>query len=509
MKSLIVVGLLLIFMSNIFAQDSIVYNGNQKFYHANGKLASEGIMHDGKPDGFWRTYDENGKLRSEGNRKNYLLDSIWNFYNESGDITLSITYKNDLKNGYRTTYLPDKILVDSFENDVKNNWNRILYLNKKTKIRTFYIKGLENGWSYQYAEDGRIVIKTLFKNGFIKKREYINGYNVQGKKQGLWKEFYENENTKWEGTFRNGIKDGYFKYYDFQGNIIKIEKYRNGIIESDPIEITSFEVRTDYYSNGNVKISGSYLNDLAEGVRREYTIDGKISDGYLMHQGVIIGHGIIDESGKKQGKWIHYYDNGSIESEGSYVDNVKRGLWTFYFENGNIEETGSFDALGQYNGDWKWYYKDGSIRIVEFYFEGEQEGKYSEYDVDGTILLEGTYVNGIREGEWISTVHGYIEKGSYLENVRDGIWKFYYAKDSLYFEGNFIDGSEDGVHTWYHRNGQLMLTGRYMMSLKEGDWKYYDEYGHNLLRIKYKDGIEKEYNAIRIEPDMDLKDFQE
>jgi antitoxin component YwqK of YwqJK toxin-antitoxin module len=333
--------------------------------------------------------------------------------------------------------------------------------------------------------------------------------NSSGNKQGLWKEFYEDGTTKMAGTYRDGIKDGYFKFYDVNGNLTHIQKYRNGIIEDEPAELAKLEIRTDYYEDGSIKLVGSYKDGMAEGTRREYDRSGKITDSYLMHRGIIVGHGIIDEAGKKQGDWEIFYDNGRLRGKGKYIDNRLVGIWTYYFENGKIEQTGSFDDKGEYTGDWKWYYEDGSLRIVEQYFEGEREGDFVEYDQLGEIMVEGSYVNGLKEGNWTTNVNGYIEVGSYLENVRDGDWKYYYAKDTLYFEGRFLDGSEDGTHTWYYRNGKTQKTGNYIMSLKNGDWKYYSEEGLLLLKIRFKDGIEKDYDNVRIEPEMELKDMEE
>ncbi len=499
-------GLLFI---NLLAQDSVVVDGYQIFHYPNGKISSEGFMKNGKPDGYWKTYNTYGQLISEGNRKNFLLDSTWKFYNELGKIHLIINYKEGKKSGIRKTFLPDKILVDSFENDIKNNWSKVLYTNGKIKSKTFYKNGLEEGWAYNYAEDGRIVIRTLYKNGFIKKREYFNAYNRNGKKHGLWKKFDENYNVICSGTYNNGIKDGYFKYYDKEGNLIKIEKYVRGILEDNPDELATYELRTDYYDDGSVKVIGSYKDGKPEGVRREFSRDGNIKDAYILHNGVVVGHGIIDKSGKKQGDWKEFYDNGRIRAEGKYVNNKRIGKWIFYFENGKIEQTGFFDNGGQYTGDWKWYFPDGSLRIVEKYFEGEREGDYLEYDSDGEIMIQGEYVNGSKEGDWVTNVNGFIEKGTYLDNVKDGLWKYYYTSDTLYFEGRFIDGNPDGTHIWYYRNGKIKKIGDYIMGLKEGYWKYFDEGGKLILKIKFKDGIEQEYDATKIEPELNLNDMEE
>ena len=137
MRVLFIIGFLLFASINLFAQeDTVVKNGHQVFYHSNGKIASEGEMRDGKPDGYWKTYDDLGILKSEGNRKNFQLDSLWKFYDDEGALKLSITYSEGIKNGNRTTYLDDRILVDSFDNNIKNGHSK--------EILEFHFKGDRN-----------------------------------------------------------------------------------------------------------------------------------------------------------------------------------------------------------------------------------------------------------------------------------------------------------------------------------------------------------------------------
>jgi antitoxin component YwqK of YwqJK toxin-antitoxin module len=480
-------------------EDTVVKNGHQVFYHPNGKIASEGEMRDGKPDGYWKTYDDLGILRSEGNRKDFKLDSLWKFYTEDGDLKLSITYAHGIKNGLRTTYLEDRIIVDSFASNIKNGYSRELYLSGKLKKITPFENGLENGIEKGYAEDGRLVMIAEYKNGYLRHREYMNGLDKQGRKQGLWKTFYADGSLKTAGTYKNDIKHGYFKYYDNEGNLEKIEKYVDGILQEDPPELAVYDIRTDYYTDGSIKVIGSYKDNVAEGVRREYDKQGKITDAYIMHRGRVIGHGIIDEAGMRQGSWKEYYIEGPLKAEGVYTNNLRTGLWKFYHMNKQLEQIGKYDKKGKATGNWRWYYDNGLLRRDENLFEGLYEGDYVEYFTDSTVLLEGTYVDNIKEGHWIESHNGYKEEGDYLDGVREGIWKHYYPGDVLKFEGNFIDGTPDGLHKWYYKNGKVSVQGKYVMGMKEGDWKYYTEEGKTYLIIRFEDGIEKAYNATKID----------
>ena len=54
-------------------------DGYQVFKYPNGAVSSEGLIKNGKPEGFWKSYYVTGIKKSEGKRTNFLLDSIWIF----------------------------------------------------------------------------------------------------------------------------------------------------------------------------------------------------------------------------------------------------------------------------------------------------------------------------------------------------------------------------------------------------------------------------------------------
>ena len=62
-----------------------------------------------------------------------------------------------------------------------------------------------------------------------------------------------------------------------------------------------------------------------------------------------------------EGNYILYYDNGSIKTTGSYLNDIKNGLWTEYYGSGNIKSTIDFiDG----NGMYKSYYDFADSKIV-------------------------------------------------------------------------------------------------------------------------------------------------
>src|ERR1035437_4724606 len=111
----------------VLSQDSSKIKGFTVFKYENGKVSSEGVLVNTKPDGYWKTYYENGKLKSEGNRKNFELDSIWKFYNEEGKLILEITYVKGKKNGIKTTYQEKEIVKENYIDDIKEGLTSYYY----------------------------------------------------------------------------------------------------------------------------------------------------------------------------------------------------------------------------------------------------------------------------------------------------------------------------------------------------------------------------------------------
>lgn len=492
---LIIVGLPTI----LFAQDEINPNGYNRFYYENGKLSSEGFMRDGKPDGYWKTYNETGFIKSEGNRKNFILDSIWTFYGDSASVALKITYQNGKKNGARTTFQEDEIIVENFVNDVKQGNSFSYYPDGKLWKEAMFIDGLEEGVGKEYAHsDGRVIKLITYKKGYVTDIENINRIDKANMKQGEWVGFYDEGTVKWEGEFKNDLKNGYFKEYSKEGNLLVTQKYIDGILQEEVEELARLDIKTEYYPTGKPKIVASYKNNIPEGVRREYSPDGKIVAGYVFKSGVLLGEGITNEAGLKDGPWKEFYANGAIKSIGVYDKGKRTGEWKFYHPNGQQEQVGSYNKEGNEDGIWTWYYATGSLLREEYYFNGKLDGQSVEYDEDGIVVAQGEYIEDYKEGPWKFNYGDQVTEEEYLNGMLNGKVKNYYKEGVLSFEGNFIEENPNGRHVWYYPNGNKKTEGDYIMGLKNGEWIKYNSDGTPFISIFYENGVEKKYDGIRI-----------
>jgi len=505
MKKIVLISLLTIFGIKIYGQNKITPDGYNILYYSNGKKSSEGTMKNGKPDGYWITYYENGMIKSEGNRKNYELDSIWKFYNSAGKKTMEIAYKQGKKNGIRKTFDENETIEENFTEDIKQGYTFYYFPEGMIKQKIYFKDGLEDGTSFEYDKKGILNTLTVYKKGFVVSKDNINRFDYNGLKRGLWKEFYENGMVKNECTYLDGKKNGFMKEYSKEGNLSKIEKYINDEKQLDAPELKNYELKYDYYPNGKVKVAGSYYNNKAEGIRREYSQDGKIEKSYVLKDGKVTGMGIIDENGWKQGKWKEYYDDGSLKQEGVYLNTRKTGEWKFYYPGAGtlLEQTGTYDKNGKPEGEWKWFYESGNIRRIENYNEGIENGIIEEKTDSGMVVIKGNYVDGQEDGLWKYQIEGYREEGKYEDGKRTGNWKHYYPNGNLSFEGNFDDGQPNGVHKYFWENGNIKMIGNFIMGLKDGDWNRYNSDESLMITTFYKNGREISYDGVRLTPKLE------
>ncbi len=476
-----------------------------EFLYDNGVISSKGQMKNGKPEGYWKTYYPNGLLKSEGNRVNHQLDSIWKFYSENGLISQSITYKQGKKSGKRKTYFLEGTIkkIEMFEEDILTDTIKKFHpsgnLAEVVPLDSLG-KGREQGVGFEYADDdGRVTAVVQYRNGYVAGRERINRKDKFNQRQGLWRYFYPTMVPKEEGRYKSDKKNGYWKTYDDEGNLLETLKYENGILIPDPEELAKLDIKREYHPNAQVKFVGSYNKGVKEGVHREYSMEGKVTAAKIYSKGRIIGEGIVDDQGRRQGPWKEFYQTGELRAEGAYKKGVREGEWVFYYKDEKEEQRGSY-FKGKPDGDWKWTYNNGITWREESFIDGLEEGLAIEYNDTGKVVSKGNYMSGEREGDWIIDLGDHREEGSYVAGQQNGTWKAYYPSGKLKYEGKYEQGLESGKYTEYYENGQIQVVGIFKFGQREGDWYSYNEDGIQNRVITYKQG-----EPIRIDGEKVIK----
>jgi antitoxin component YwqK of YwqJK toxin-antitoxin module len=282
-------------------------------------------------------------------------------------------------------------------------------------------------------------------------------------------------------------------------------------------------MKTLYYNNGKIKTQESFKNGIKEGVFKSFDYTGVLTESKIYRDGELYMEGLYDEYGKENGPWKEYHPGGILKGEGEYKNGVKTGEWKYYYPSGKQDQIGKYDTKGRPIGKWLWYHPNGNVLREEVYAKGKREGVLTEYDENGKLITQGEFIEGMKNGKCIYQLNDYREEGEYKDDLRVGDWKHYYANNNqLKFSGNYVDGLPNGKHKYYYENGKTRAEGKYIMGVKDGEWIYMfymnadnqetaegdpvllPEY----LIITYRVGKEVKYGGTTLTPLSDISDIQ-
>jgi len=128
-----------------------------------------------------------------------------------------------------------------------------------------------------------------------------------------------------------------------------------------------------------------------------------------------------NSQGQKHGKYISYYQDGTVAK-------------VQYYSNGKLNGV----STESYN--WGKY--------ITTYLNGIENGLYQKLTADGKILEKGNYKNGKKDGYWIE--YDGKDKGNYTNGAKHGIWEIYrdgWNGPAGITKGEFVNGEHVGTWT--------------------------------------------------------------
>ena len=473
-----------------------------QFFFENGIVSSEGMLKDGKPDGYWKTYYENGTIKSEGNRVNFALDSTWMFYFQDGRINKKINYLNNNKEGFSFIFSKSGNLLSktNFSDNSKNGEELIFcpfvnldssYLSKKNHYKNNEL----NGMCYEYDSIGNTITIFKYNLGMLLSKEKINRYDLNNQKHGIWKTFHTNGKVKWEANYIHGKLSGKVKEYNRKGGIKSIQYFNNGLL-SEKKSPVFFSLNKQINQDGTIE-KGMVINNKKEGTFRTYNEKGELIVCNNYKNNIRLSKGLVDSLNFKIGEWIYYYENGSVRAKGNYKKDIQEGFWEYFFPDKTLQQQGKFKN-GLPEGEWTWWHNNSVVHRKETFKKGKEEGEIIEQDSTGKIITKGFYTNGRKEGSWYYFVNDHKEEGFFVDDLKDGKWKSTYSNGQVLFEGSFINGIPIDQHIFYYKNGKIRETGSYSNGQKDGEWKKYNQLGEVILSIVYKNGEEYKIDGVKV-----------
>lgn len=372
-------------------------------------------------------------------KKTYLLTivlQLFTVYIFSQTKTVEIWF-----DPYRKTMISERYSVLTSNFDIKHGAYKSYSREGAITAEGNYNNGQRTGkWTFRLGNNFVTSVENYNdkgeRHGLFTASDVINGQGkglegnyVNGKKNGVWKEWwcvrdYPNV-LKYEGSYIDGKANGYWKHY---------------------------------YENGKVEKEGNYTDESMTGEWKFYSAEGTLTK---------TGTYIKD---KESGTFTFYDAGGSGEkiSEGNYVNGKRVGKWKILFDK-NWKET-------SYRSKAEFY------RNVTFNELGVADGKVTDYYITGEKQFEGQLLAGkdnILDGDCIFYhKNGKVQgERSYSNGKPSGTWKEYYDTG----EKLSVTDYSTGHSTMWSK------TGTVSEEIKQGNRFIYDEQGV-ITKVKTADG---------------------
>ena len=298
-------------------------------------------------------------------------------------------------------------------------YNRALQKNLDKSLLNYKLK---SGKYIINQTNNKAKIYSSYNDKLIIECEYLNG-----KKNGIYKEYDNNGTLIIECEYLNGKKNGKYKTYNERGNLILDAEYSNDKL-----------MNIFNYDKINWMING--LHD-GNGFIKEKNQEGKISFEIEYVNGNIR-------------KIRHYYDNGKLKVEEEHLnEGIKFNKIKEYYKNGQLKS--DIECLNEIKWNLKEYDKNNNI--INYLKEGK--GHIKEFDDNFNLIFEGEYLNGVRNGKGKEyEPSGFISEKELKqegENFKEP------KEKELVYEGEYLNGERNGKGKEYY-NGKLIFEGEYL-----------------------------------------------
>lgn len=439
-------------------------------YYPNGIIKSEGNRKASLLDSTWIFYSELGNIQSKINYEKNKKFGFQITYSDSCNIIKKEYFENDIKQKFTTLFYDVKgnkkkedipfldnvregkgyeydkedsrlisIIIykkgtligrekinrkDKFNNKY-GTWKKF-YDDGKLKEESRYKNDLLNGYLKEYDRNGKLINATLYIDGVAQiYAEEISNLDIR-------KEYYKDGTVKKEGIYDViGKENGLFKYFDKKGKIEKTEIYSHGIL-----------------------IAVGLVDE--EGKRQGYW-----EEYYIEPEGQIKSKGKYKDS-KKIDEWQYYFANNKLQQIGKYLKDEKpTGLWKWYYESGKLLREENF-RKGLEDGMMHEYLEDGSIITEGEYIDGLKEGEWLYQHGDHKEI--GKYRDGQKSGIWhyyYLTNNNLNFEGNFIDGVPDGKHKYYYENGKIKREEIYTMGIKKDNWKYFNELGELNLTVYY------------------------------------------------
>lgn len=204
-------------------------------------------------------------------------------------------------------------------------------------------------------------------------------YSQTKHKDGLFQDYYKNDQLKKEGYYKDNNKIGAWKSYYDTGQLKSIYDYDlNGKLSGVK----------ELYSKEGVLTSATTRAKNGGLIVKHFYDNGKLKITYDLKQNA-------DKTGyQRVGGYKEFYKNDSLKVESRYENNELSGFWKRYLNSGEKEWEVQY-LKGYKQGVYKQFYKNGTVKVEGGHDLGLKSGEEKIYDSLGVELYRLKYKKGV------------------------------------------------------------------------------------------------------------------
>lgn len=360
-------------ISNITNYIDDVEHGPYQYFHPNGSVSTEGFIFKNQVVGVKNSYWYNATLL---NRSTYIenQNTKTEYFNLDGKLQHTQDYKN--LNGSVVIKLNSGALIET--SDFTNGFRNGKYLKTdqfgKSIADLNFVNGLRHGAFKFYSPNGTLSSVGNYYCGNLhgtdtsydlvgnlrNETQYIFGDNT-----GKSTRYYYNKNKMLEYSELDGGKEGEFKYFNLNGEVVLVVNYINNAPMSYQILAKDGTLATPIaIVDENATIISNYPNNQAA-IKMQF------------------------KGGNWDGKLIIQNPDGKIATESNYKDGILEGERSEFYASGKIFKKEQF-SNGDFNGKVAYFKEDGKPWIAATYNFDELHGDFLIY-TNGTLSATKKY----------------------------------------------------------------------------------------------------------------------
>lgn len=353
----------------------------------------------GMLNGDFYNYDWNGEVVMKGAYKDDFLDGE---VLERYPLAYSRTnYEEGFKDGYMRTYLTmpnmDTMLLYeiNFQNDLLNGRSVAYHTNGRVAKQGFFLDGepIEDyqafdtlGGKYHHVkfqygfpveekiwEENELSVRYLFnwedsvmfdpsditQTMSLQSLLYKAGYGLDyleqeyyGRprlinKEGLFYQmtkYYPNDTVARDGHIEDGRKIGDWDFYSYEGeHLYHVNYFDSIVVLNDTVRFKSKGIYSELSALGDTLYTAMIIE-------KSEKYDCAHTDHYEIRQFLTLWEA-NDTLGRMNGYVRNFYDNGTLQSEGKMKNGLPDGLWQYYDPFGKLNLMGPY-VQGKRDGRW-------------------------------------------------------------------------------------------------------------------------------------------------------------